>query len=164
MLSAETLVQNGFHSINLLYFIEVVLLTKVYYTNAYTSEIKFYKGTNVRTQWYVQHRSFIRTAQKFYTTVAVIILIYFLIRYYRHLLSLSAANWMLILVFPLLACMYYGILIFPRRKFNLRSYGKLKPFVIGFVATGTVTVYPLLFLALKKIQHFTLRRRKLFSL
>ncbi|TKK66037.1 hypothetical protein FC093_18730 [Ilyomonas limi] len=157
MLSAETLVQNGFHSINLLYFIEVVLLTKVYYTNAYTSEIKFYRGTNVRTQWYVQHRNFIRTAQKFYTTVAVVILIYFLIHYYHHLLVLSAASWLLILIFPSLACMYYGILIFPRRKFNLRSYGKLKPFVIGFVATGTVTVYPLLFFSIEENTafHFT---------
>ena len=41
--------------------------------------------------------------------------------------------------------MYYGILIFPVPKFNLRSYGRLKPFIIGFVATGTVTIYPLIF-------------------
>lgn len=159
MLSAETLVQSGSQKLNLLYFVEVILLTKVYYTHAYTSELKFYKGTNVRTQWYVQHRSFIRAAQKFYITIAVAILIYFLIRYYHPLLSLSVASWLLILVFPLLACMYYGILFLPRRKFNLRSYGRLKPFVIGFVATGAVTVYPLIFLSIEKNAafHFTMR-------
>ena len=157
MLSVETLVQSGFHAINLLYFIEVILLTKVYYTHAIIGEIKFYKGPNMRTQWYVQHRRFIRSAQKVYAIVAVVILIYFFIHYYQGLHFLSVANWLLILIFPLLACLYYGISFLPRFQFNLRSYGRLKPFIIGAVATGTVTIYPLVFYSIeqKEALHFT---------
>ena len=145
MLSAETLVQFGIHSFNLLYFVEVILLTKVYYTYAYNSEIKFYSGPNLRTQWYVRHRNFIQFAQKVYTILAVIILFYFFIHYYYLISFLSISNLFIITIFPLLASMYYGVSYLPARKFNLRSYGRLKPFIIGFVATGTITIYPLIF-------------------
>lgn len=157
MLSAETLVQCGFHSVNFLYFIEVILFTKVYYTRAIISEIKFYKGPNLRTQWYVRHRSFIRSAQKVYTIVGVIILLYLFIIYFNDLLLLSVADWVLIIIFPLLAGMYYGIRLLPGFKFNLRRHGRLKPFIIGFVATGTVTVYPLVFRSMERREalHFT---------
>jgi 4-hydroxybenzoate polyprenyltransferase len=156
MLSAETLAQCGIHSFNLLYFVEVLFLTKVYYTHAYNSEIKFYSGPNLRTQWYVKHRNFIRSAQKVYIIIAIIILLYFLIYYYYLINYLSISNLLLIVTFPLLACLYYGIWFFPTRKFNLRRYGRLKPFIIGFVATGAVTVYPLIFFSIirKKTFHF----------
>src|SRR3954464_1698191 len=128
MLSAETLVQCGIHSYSILYFLEVMLLTKVYYTHAYNSEIKFYNGPNLRTQWYVRHRNFIRSAQKVYTIAAVAILFYFLIKYFFLISFLSITDLLLITVFPLLASLYYGVLFLPVRKFNLRSYGRLKPF------------------------------------
>jgi 4-hydroxybenzoate polyprenyltransferase len=162
MLSAETLIQCGFHSLNILYLIEVMLLTKVYYTHAITGEIKFYNGPNLRTQWYVQHRKFIRNAQKVYTTIALLILVYFLVKYFKELLLLSAAGWFCILVFPLLACMYYGINLIPRYKVNLRNYGRLKPFIIGLVATGTVTVYPIVFFSLEKNQKLSFTRQETF--
>jgi 4-hydroxybenzoate polyprenyltransferase len=154
MLSAETLVQCGIHSFNLLYFVEVLLLTKVYYTHAYNSEIKFYNGPNLRTRWYVKHRNFIRSAQNVYIILAVVILFHFLIRYYYLINYLSVSDLLLIVLFPLLACLYYGIWFLPTRKFNLRRYGRMKPFIIGFVATGTVTVYPLIFFSTIKKQTF----------
>ena len=154
MLSAETLVQCGIHSFNLLYFVEVMLLTKVYYTHAYNSEIKFYNGPNLRTQWYVRHRNFIRSAQRVYTIIAIAILFYFFIHYYYLFYFLSISSLLLIAIFPLLASMYYGILFLPVRKFNLRSYGRLKPFIIGFVATGTVNIYPLIFFSTIQKQSF----------
>src|SRR4051794_12494555 len=154
MLSAETLAQCGIHSSNLLYFVEVLLLTKVYYTHAYNSEIKFYNGPNLRTQWYVRHRNFIRSAQKVYTIISILILFIFFIRYYNLASFLSASNLLLIVTFPLMACLYYGIWFLPKRRFNLRSYGRFKPFIIGFVATGAVTVYPLIFFNTIKRQTF----------
>lgn len=162
MLSAETLVQCGMHSFSLLYFLEVLLLTKVYYTHAYNSEIKFYNGPNLRTQWYVRHRNFIRSAQKVYTVVAVLILLYFIIRYFPLISYISIPNLLLIIIFPLLACLYYGILILPARRFNLRRYGRLKPFIIGFVATGAVTVYPLVFFSTIEQQRFQFHTPELF--
>lgn len=145
MLSLETLVQAGFHTFSPLYFVEVFLLTKVYYTHAYNTEIKSYKGTNVRTHWLVRHRHFIRSAHKFFIIIALIILFCLIVYYYPQLLHLSVANWLAILIFPLLAYMYYSSSFVPRLALNLRRYGRLKPFIIGFVATGTVTVYPLIF-------------------
>ncbi len=162
MLSAETLAQCGIHSFNLLYFVEVLLLTKVYYTHAYKSEIKFYNGPNLRTQWYVKHRNFIRSAQKVYMILALLILLYFLIHYYYLLYYLSVSDLLLIATFPSLACLYYGIWFLPARKFNLRRYGKLKPFIIGFVATGAVTVYPLIFFSSIKKQTFHFHSPELF--
>ena len=110
MLSVETLVQCGIRSFSLLYFVEVMLLTKVYYTHAYNSEIKFYNGPNLRTQWYVRHRNFIRSAQRVYTIIAIAILSYFFIHYYYLFYFLSISSLLLIAIFPLLASMYYGIL------------------------------------------------------
>jgi 4-hydroxybenzoate polyprenyltransferase len=93
-----------------------------------------------------------------YATIAGAILIYFLSRFFNALLFLTVTDWLFILIFPMLACMYYGVLILPRRKFNLRSYGRLKPFIIGFVATGAVTVYPIIFFSIEKNEtfHFTI--------
>ncbi len=87
----------------------------------------------------------VRAAQRLYTLAAVFILLYFFVQYYSLLSFLSVTNLLLLLVFPLLAGFYYGILFLPGHSFNLRRYGRLKPFVIGFVATGAVTVYPLVF-------------------
>src|SRR4051794_5259848 len=100
MLSAETLVQCGVHPFEFLYFVEVMLLTKVYYTHAYNSEIKFYNGPNLRTKWYVRHRNFIRSAQKVYTIIALLILFYFLIYYYYLISFLSISSLLLIAIFP----------------------------------------------------------------
>ena len=164
MLSAETLVQCGIRSFNLLYFVEVMLLTKVYYTHAYNSEIKFYNGPNLRTQWYVRHRNFIRSAQKVYTIIAITYtILFFYPLLLILLLLLIISSLLLIAIFPLLASMYYGILFLPVRKFNLRSYGRLKPFIIGFVATGTVTVYPLIFFSTIKSNHFISMHQKFIT-
>ncbi|MBL7726360.1 MAG: UbiA family prenyltransferase, partial [Dinghuibacter sp.] len=60
------------------------------------------------------------------------------------------------LQFPLVALLYYGIdnNIFP--GFNLRRIGWLKPFLIGWVWAGLVTLYPLVYAHLVQQQPFAL--------
>ncbi len=53
-------------------------------------------------------------------------------------------NWLLILLFPLVAGLYYGSNVLSK-KYNLRSIGWLKPFIIGFTWAGLVVVYPVLY-------------------
>ena len=52
---------------------------------------------------------------------------------------------MLIGIFPLVATLYYGSAKPERATHSLRNNGWLKPFVIGFVWAGAVTVYPIIF-------------------
>ena len=63
------------------------------------------------------------------------------------------------LIFPTVAAFYYGLENKLLGKFNLRNTGWLKPFVIGFVWGGLVTVYPVLFHAIEKNIHFEIKLR-----
>ena len=143
-LSFETLVQCGFSPLPFIYFALVLLFTVVYYTYAYTTELTFYSGSNTRTRWYVQNRSFIKQTQ----AVAIILIVaagaLFLHDYRRQLVIIPLIHWLYLTPFPVLAVLYYGVVLKPGRVFNLRRSGWLKPFVIGLVASGAVTVYPLI--------------------
>lgn len=66
-------------------------------------------------------------------------------KHYHFILSLPLFNWVLMLIFPAVAAMYYGINHRRIAKYKLRNIGWLKPFIIGFVWAGLVTVYPILF-------------------
>ena len=60
------------------------------------------------------------------------------------LTAVSVLQWALILIFPLVAIFYYGLNT-RLGKYNIRSIGWLKPFTIGFIWAGLVTVYPVIF-------------------
>ncbi len=68
---------------------------------------------------------------------------------WQKLLQMPVVQWLLIILFPLVAVLYYGIESFQFKKYNLRNNGWMKPFVIGFVWGGTVTIYPVLFHAIE---------------
>jgi len=63
---------------------------------------------------------------------------------FSRILDISLLQWCLILIFPVAAVLYYGLNT-RLGKYNLRSIGWLKPFVIGFIWAGLVTVYPVVF-------------------
>jgi 4-hydroxybenzoate polyprenyltransferase len=54
-------------------------------------------------------------------------------------------NWALLIIFPFLAVLYYGIDQQFFGNYSLRSIGWLKPFVIGMIWAATATVYPIIF-------------------
>lgn len=54
-------------------------------------------------------------------------------------------HWFLVIIFPLVAILYYGVENKDLGKYSLRNVGWLKPFIIGFVWAGLATIYPVLY-------------------
>ena len=88
-------------------------------------------------------------SQLFLTIIMIIAAFFVCIHIWQKLIQMPALQWLLILLFPLVAILYYGIESFQFKKYNLRNNGWMKPFVIGFVWGGTVTIYPVLFHAIE---------------
>ncbi|MBT1710704.1 hypothetical protein KK062_20860 [Fulvivirgaceae bacterium PWU5] len=71
----------------------------------------------------------------------IILIASVLINYFHEFENMSNLQWLLFLIFPMIGAMYYGANFFSAR-YNLRSIGWLKPFLIGFVWAGVTTIYP----------------------
>ena len=68
---------------------------------------------------------------------------------------MTPLEWIVLLVFPCAAALYYEAPVLSRAT-TLRQIGWLKPFVIGFVWAGVVVAYPILFARLQYGQHTAL--------
>ena len=69
---------------------------------------------------------------------------------WSHIKYASLLLWIMAGLFPLVAALYYGSLIPGIATNSLRNQGWLKPFVIGFVWAGAVTIYPALFYSIEE--------------
>jgi hypothetical protein len=87
------------------------------------------------------------------TGILLVSVIYFLSKYWSAVLSLLFYEWIMILVFPAVGVSYYGFKT-ESGKYNVRKIGWLKPFIIGFVWAGLVTVYPILFYNIMHRLHY----------
>jgi len=142
-LSIEASLQQHVPLNSSLYYLFVFTATVLYYTHAYISEEITVSG-NKRANWYYEHKSTIIQSQIFFSLVLGITAIVLYIRVGANLNQLTWFQWCLLGFFPLVAILYYGGLIPGKTKNNLRNQGWLKPFAIGFVWAGAVTVYPVL--------------------
>ena len=79
------------------------------------------------------------------TILFVILAVYLLQKNGYALWPLPVSYWSVVLIFPLVAALYYGSTAPSTAAHSLRNQGWLKPFVIGFVWAGMVTVYPVIF-------------------
>jgi hypothetical protein len=138
-LSIEAMLQQRFPLNGPLYFVLVFLSTILYYTYPYVRKCSFVTS-NSRTNWYSRNYNLIYRSQLAITVVLVLSLILFLFQYGHILLRMPLQQWVLVFIFPAIAALYYGI-----NFFNLRKIGWLKPFVIGWIWAGLVTIYPVLF-------------------
>ena len=125
------------------YYLIVFLITVLFYTKAYLSE-RISGSMNQRSQWYTKHFIFVKWNQIYFAVLSSIVFTLLLISNWKSFLQLSTTEWIIILVFPLMAFLYYGVDT-TYNKIVLRNIGWLKPFIIGFVWAGIVTVYPVLF-------------------
>jgi UbiA prenyltransferase family len=144
LLSVEAMLQQQIPLNNAGYFIVVSLLTVVYYTKAYLTAGSF-ESTNPRTQWYVHNKTFTRYSQLVFIITCVTAIVFFLIKYRQEIIQASWLQWLLAIIFPVAAALYYGMDNGSFGGYNLRKIGWLKPFLIGFVWAGLVTVYPVLY-------------------
>jgi hypothetical protein len=115
----------------------------VYYTYAYISE-KYMDPNNRRSFWYGTHRRTVWYSRVIFTLLAAASAIWLLIRFYRGFALIPWTQWLVALAFPLVAAFYYDIPLLRSFGVNMRKTGWLKPFVIGFVWAGAITIYPLL--------------------
>lgn len=149
----ETTLQLGFPLNHFNYYFITFIATVFYYNYPYVRKYAA-ADTDSRTVWYREHQSFIRWNQFFFTLFLLFALFVFLYHYMHVLQHMTVLHWLLVFVFPLIAAMYYGLNFFSI-KYNLRSIGWLKPFIIGFTWAGMVAVYPILFYDIIHEQPYT---------
>lgn len=141
-LSIEASLQQGFPLNSIPYYLLVAALTILYYTKAYITD-NAHNSTNVRSIWYAANAKLIFYCQlALYTVCLVCGLIVFPL---KELSSITVPEWLVIALVPIAGLMYYGINLRTTKAYNLRSVGWLKPFMIGFVWAGMVTIYPVLY-------------------
>lgn len=152
-LSIEASLQQGFALNRSIYYVALFCATVVYYTYAYRND-KGYAPNNERSRWYASHKKLVLTYQVQFSLMGGLCGIFLLFEYGEQVLQMNLAECCLAAIFPMLALGYYGTLQFGGKRFNLRNLGLLKPFIIGFIWAGVVTIYPLLFNAIETGQHY----------
>ncbi len=148
-LSIEAALQQHFPLNNFFYFLLIFVSTVLYYDYPYARKYNT-ASNNPRTNWYITHYHFVRYNQIVITFILTAALIFFLHYYSDAILQMNVFHWMALLIFPLVAALYYGI-----NFFNIRKVGWLKPFIIGFTWAGLVTIYPVLFYNIIHQQEYT---------
>ena len=101
--------------------------------------------TNKRSQWYAQNKKVLFFSQSFFAIIGLGSGIYLFIQYLQVIADFTKWEWMIITLIVLQALAYYGLTISAGKNISLRSTGWLKPFVIGFVWAGLVTIGPVFF-------------------
>ena len=142
-LSVEATLQQRFPLNGLSYFFLVFITTVLYYSYPYIRKCSVISSDR-RTNWYTHHYNLMHRNQVAITIILLISLILFLKNYWEVVIQMSPGEGVLVLIFPVVAALYYGI-NFLSGKYNLRKIGWLKPFIIGFTWAGLVTIYPVLF-------------------
>ncbi len=153
-LSFETAVKNGFRITDACFYWLIFLSVVVYYTHAYMGDYATATSSNPRTAWYANNRKLIFFTQFVFTIIIAGGCVYELVNYGAAIPVFSVQNWLLLLLFPFLALLYYDVIFPARFRFKLRNIAWLKPFIIGFVCTGMIVIYPMLFYSLEAKRTF----------
>jgi len=143
-LSIEASLQQRIPLNSLSFYIFIFALTALYYTKAYITEKRKGKG-NPRSDWYWENKNFVVGSQAFLTAIVFMYIGIILYKHFSFVLHLPFLHWVLMLIFPFFAALYYGINLRVLSKFRLRNVAWLKPFIIGFVWAGLVNIYPMIF-------------------
>lgn len=136
------------------YYLFVFCATVLYYTHAYIAEPGA-SSSNLRSQWYYEKRNVIRWTQLALTVLCLCFGCILLRNNWQGIMSLRFFHCLIIAVFPVVAALYYGSASPKASTNNLRNQGWLKPFVIGFVWAGAVTIYPVLFSTIEQHSVYT---------
>jgi 4-hydroxybenzoate polyprenyltransferase len=143
-LCVETNIQHNIPRNGWPFYFLVFATTAFYYTYVYVKSVSPYNQDD-RITWYNKYLGIIK---KMLVVTAVLIAVdaaYLVFQYAGSFKALTDFKWGLIALFPLVAFAYnFQILPFPKLR-KLRRIGWMKPFVLGFIWSGLVTVYPVIF-------------------
>lgn len=125
------------------FYVILFAATVLFYNYPYARKLSK-AGNNLRTAWNIKHYHFLYWNQVILTVILLGAGLLFLYYYRQVIPNMNLVHWLLLLFFPVVAGLYYGSNVLSKR-YNLRSIGLLKPFVIGFTWAGLVVVYPVLY-------------------
>ena len=126
------------------YYVALFAATALYYTKAYLS-INTADINNKRSVWYLANKKAMVISQITLTLIFIVTSILLLQHIWQNIFQIPITEWLIIVAIPIVAALYYGINLPIIRTNNLRNFGWLKPFAIGFVWAGLVTIYPVLY-------------------
>lgn len=138
------------------YYLFVFSGTVVYYTYAYKEE-RISGKQNERALWYHENWSFVKYSQIVLSVVFLTSTVYFLLIKWQNFVHIHLLQWVLMIIFPIIAAFYYSDISLLFGTSSLRSKGWLKPFVIGFVWAGVVTIFPSIFFAIENNLIFVIK-------
>lgn len=150
ILSLETAIQLRIPFSSALYYLLLFSATVMYYTYAYAQPLQAFPAHNPRSDWYVQHRIFVRYSQWILLGICLATGGLLLARYANRLFYLPPQYWLIIAAMLLSAVLYYGLIPRSFLKLNLRNTGWIKAGVIGFVWSCCVSVLPVIVLQLEQ--------------
>lgn len=153
-LSIEGALQQKYPLNDLLYYVLAFASTVVYYTNAYILTEVSDDIANIRSMWYARNKKFMQGNQLFFLFITLFCGGTFIIKSWENIIVMNMLEWFLIVLFPLVSALYYGIDLKYFGKYNLRNVGWLKPFIIGFTWAGLANIYPVLYYCIKNGIHF----------
>lgn len=139
----ESNMQIGFSLNHWLFYVIIFSGTVVYYTKAYISE-NYVHLDNPRTAWYSTHRVWVYYSQVTLTVVCLLAALWYAWEMRKGIFHISPWHWVVAGIVPLVAAFYYDIPFLGFLRLNLRKTGWMKPFVIGFVWSGAITLYPVI--------------------
>ncbi len=131
---------------NIFFYLALFCATVLYYTHAYYLETRRQpQNQNERAIWYRTYQKKITRSQLIFTFLLGL-LVLLLFNGLQPLFSqLPLFNWMILLVFCLIAAAYYKSLYPNWGKWGFRNNGLIKPFLIGWVWAGAVSFSPVFF-------------------
>ncbi len=143
-LSIEATRQQQIAFAPIVYYLFIFCATVVFYTKAYISET-INVAPNKRSVWYVNNKKSVFTSQVLLTVLAVVFGLLLLPNIIGGIKNMDAKGLLYVSIVPIVGFFYYGF----TNKLSLRNTHWLKPFVIGFVWAGLVTLFPLFYTQLQ---------------
>lgn len=140
-LAIEATLQQRFPLNGFIFYFLLFISTVLYYSYPYIR--KSSPSANPRTNWYTRNYHFMYWNQVLISIILAASLVSFLYNYWPEVMQMHWLNWLLVLIFPVVAALYYGLdslLV----KVSIRKIGWSKPFIIGFTWAGLVNIYPVL--------------------
>ncbi len=122
------------------------IATVLFYNYPYTQKY-FPFSKNPRTQWYFRNKGWVGWSLVVLTLILAMLGAGFIEKNRVVIANTSGMQWLLLLLFPVTGAFYYGAGAIS--GFNLRRVSLIKPFVIGFVWAGVVTIYPVVYYDVK---------------
>lgn len=146
-LSIESVFQAQAIVPQLLFFVLEFLAVLFFYNKAYLVTEEELAAENERQAWYKTHHTFLKRLQVVLLGSLLLIGLFVLFQNFERIKHVTVTMWLLVFIFPAVAFLYYGFTLFGK-AIKLRTFGWLKPLIIGVSWAGLCTIYPVLYSAI----------------